>query len=170
MSKKADVSDHWWASGDMPVRTVPRLAFLIDGRMTMLEMCIAFLRARRSIYITAWGISPELLLVRGKHKCAGSSGSPEQEELLTWLHAKGLSEEELLFWQRCNELSVANVLGYAVNKGVDVRVLLWDTYSLPSQPNPDPKNVRDILEALGIHCLLDDSHKGILNHPLMAHH
>ncbi len=39
-----------------------------------------------------------------------------------------------------------------------------------SQPGPDPKNVRDILESQGIHCLLDDSHKGILNHPLMAHH
>ena len=170
MSKKADVSDHWWASGDMPVRVVPRLAFLIDGRMTMLEMCIAFLRARHSIHITAWGISPELLLVRGNHKCAGSNGSPEQEELLTWLRAKGLSEEELLFWQDCDELSVANVLSYAAKKGVDVRVLLWDTYALPSQQAPDPKNVRDILESLGIHCLLDDSHKGILNHPLMAHH
>ena len=42
MSKKADLSDHWLESGDMPVRIVPRLAFLIDGRMTMLEMCIAF--------------------------------------------------------------------------------------------------------------------------------
>ena len=170
MSKKADLSDHWWASDDIPVRDVPRLAFLVDGRMTMLEMCIAFLRATHSIHITAWGISPELLLVRGKHKCAGSNGSPEQEELLTWLRAKGLSEEELLFWQQCDELSVANVLSYAVNKGVDVRVLLWDTYSLPAQPVPDPKNVHDILESLGIQCLLDDSHKGILNHPLMAHH
>jgi len=154
----------------MPVRDVPRLAFLIDGRMTMLEMCIAFLRAKHSIHITAWGISPELLLVRGKHKCAGSNNSPEQEELLAWLHAKGLSEEELLFWQQCDELSVTNVLSNAVNKGVDVRILLWDTYPLPNQPCPDPKNVRDILESLGIHCLLDDSHKGILNHPLMAHH
>lgn len=170
MSNKADLSDHWWASGDMPVRSVPRLAFLIDGRMTMLEMCIAFLRARHSIHITAWGISPELLLVRGNHKCAGSNGSPEQEELLTWLHAKGLSEEELHFWQDCDELSITNVLSYAVNKGVDVRVLLWDTYALPTQPVPDPKNVRDILESLGIQCLLDDSHKGILNHPLLAHH
>ena len=170
MSEKTSLTDHWWASGDMAVRDVPRLAFLVDGRMTMVEMCIAFLRARQSIHITAWGISPELLLVRGKHKCAGSNGSPEQEELLAWLSAKGLSEEELLFWQHCDELSVANVLSYAVNKGVDVRILLWDTYPLPNQPCPDPKNVRDVLESLGIHCLLDDSHKGILNHPLMAHH
>jgi phosphatidylserine/phosphatidylglycerophosphate/cardiolipin synthase-like enzyme len=116
----------------MPVRNVPRLAFLVDGRVTMLEMCLAFLRARYSIYITAWGLSPELLLVRGKHKCAGSPDSPEQEALLQWLRAKGFSEEELLFWQQCDELSVTNVLKHAVSKGVDVRVLLWDTYTPPS--------------------------------------
>ncbi|HET7640761.1 MAG TPA: phospholipase D family protein, partial [Ktedonobacteraceae bacterium] len=154
----------------MPVRNTSRLAFLIDGRLTMLELCLAFLCARHSIYITAWGLSPELLLVRGKHKCAGSTGSPEQEALLAWLRARGLSEEELHFWQHCDELSATNVLSHAVGKGVDVRVLLWDTYALPTQPSPDPKNVQDILESLGMRCLLDDSHKGLLNHPLMAHH
>jgi phosphatidylserine/phosphatidylglycerophosphate/cardiolipin synthase-like enzyme len=170
MGGKETLTDHLWAVGDMPVHNVSSIAFLIDGRMTMLEMCIAFFRARHSIYITAWGLSPELLLVRGKHKCAGSTGSPEQEELLKWLRAKGLNEEELLFWQHCDELSVTNVLKYAINKGVDVRVLLWDTYAHPSQSCPDPKHVQDILETLGVHCMLDDSHKGLLNHPLMAHH
>ena len=97
MSEQETLTDGWWATGDMPVRIATRLAFLIDGRMTMLEMCIAFLRATHSIHITAWGLSPELLLVRGKHKCAGSTGSPEQEALLTWLRGRGLSEEELLF-------------------------------------------------------------------------
>lgn len=170
MSKQEIVTDHCWSISDMPMHDVSSLAFLIDGRMTMLEMCIAFLRARHSIYITAWGLSPELLLVRGKHKCAGSNGSPEQEELLQWLRAKGLAEEELLFWQQCDELSVTKVLKYAISKGVDVRVLLWDTYAFPSQACPDPKNVQSILDALGVRCLLDDSHKGLLNHPLMAHH
>src|SRR5271157_69823 len=170
MSEQGTLTDRWWVTGDMPVRNASRLAFLIDGRMTMLEMCLSFLCARHSIYITAWGLSPELLLVRGKHKCAGSTGSQEQEELLTWLRARGLSEEELLFWQHCDELSATNVLSHAVGKGVDVRVMLWDTYALPSQPIPDPKNVQDILESLRIRCLLDDSHKGLLNHPLMAHH
>jgi phosphatidylserine/phosphatidylglycerophosphate/cardiolipin synthase-like enzyme len=170
MSEQETLTDHWWATGDMPVRNASRLAFLIDGRMTMLEMCLSFLRARNSIYITAWGLSPELLLVRGKHKCAGSTGSLEQEELLTWLRARGLTEEELHFWQHCDELSATNVLSHAVGKGVDVRVLLWDTYALPTQPIPDPKNAPDILESLGIHCVLDDSQKGLLNHPLMAHH
>ncbi len=170
MSEQDTLTDRWWVTGDMPVRNASRLAFLIDGRMTMLELCLAFLRARHSIYITAWGLSPELLLVRGKHKCAGATGSPEQEALLAWLRARGLAEEELLYWQKCDELNVANVLSQAVGKGVDVRVLLWDTYPLPTQPIPDPKNVQDVLESLGIHCVLDDSHKGLLNHPLMAHH
>ena len=164
------MTDGRWATGDMPVRNTSRVAFLIDGRMTMLEMCLSFLCARNSIYITAWGLSPELLLVRGKHKCAGSPGSPEQEELLAWLRARGLAEEELLFWQHCDELSATNVLSHAASKGVDVRILLWDTYELPTQPIPDPKKVLEILEPLGIRCLLDDSHKGLLNHPLMAHH
>ena len=170
MSEQETMTDGRWATGDMPVRNTSRVAFLIDGRMTMLEMCLSFLCARNSIYITAWGLSPELLLVRGKHKCAGSPGSPEQEELLAWLRARGLAEEELLFWQDCDELSATNVLSHAVSKGVDVRILLWDTYELPTQPIPDPKKVLEILEPLGIRCLLDDSHKGLLNHPLMAHH
>ncbi len=168
MSEQETLTDGWWATGEMPVRNASRLAFLIDGRMTMLEMCLSFLRARNSIYITAWGLSPELLLVRGKHKCAGSTGSQEQEELLTWLRARGLAEDELHFWQHCDELSVTNVLSYAVSKGTDARVLLWDAYPLPSQP--DAKKVQDMLEPLGIRCLLDDSYKGLLNHPLMAHH
>jgi phosphatidylserine/phosphatidylglycerophosphate/cardiolipin synthase-like enzyme len=158
----------WWTTGDMPVRTVSNLAFLIDGRMTMLEMCIGFLCAKRSIYITAFGLSPELLLVRGKQKSAGPPGSPEQAALLDWLRGKGLSEEVLLFWQDCEELSVANVLRHAVEKGVDVRVLLWDTYTLPFHPGPG--DVQRNLEALGVCCVLDDSHKGLLNHPLEAHH
>ncbi len=170
MSEQEDSFDHWWATGDMPVRNVPRLAVLIDGRMTMIEMCLAFLCARQSIYITAWGLSPEILLVRGKHKCAGAEGTPEQEELLAWLRAKGLAEEELRFWQDCNELSITSVLSQVVQKGVDVRVLLWDTYTFPFQSNPNPKKVQEILESLGVRCLLDDSHLGLLNHPLEAHH
>jgi phosphatidylserine/phosphatidylglycerophosphate/cardiolipin synthase-like enzyme len=170
MSEQETLTERWWATGDTPVRNTSRLAFLIDGRMTMLEMCLAFLHARHAIYITAWGLSPELLLVRGKYKCAGSTGSEEQEALLGWLRGRGLSEEELLFWQQCKELSITNVLSRAVSKGVDVRVLLWDTYALPTQSIPDPKSVQDILESLGIHCLLDDSQKGLLNHPLMSHH
>lgn len=82
MSKQETLTDHCWVAGDMPTRDVPSLTFLVDGRMTILEMCLAFLRARYSIYITAWGLSPELRLARGKHKCAGSPSSPEQEAVL----------------------------------------------------------------------------------------
>lgn len=170
MSEQEDSHHSWWVTGDMPPRDVPRLAFLIDGRMTMLEMCLAFLCARQSIYITAWGLSPEILLVRGKHKCAGLDGTPEQQELLSWLRAKGLVEEELRFWQDCQELSITSVLSRVAKRGVDVRVLLWDTYTFPFQSNPNPKKVQEILEAADIRCLLDDSHLGLLNHPLEAHH
>jgi phosphatidylserine/phosphatidylglycerophosphate/cardiolipin synthase-like enzyme len=162
----------WWASEDTPVRNAPRVAFLIDGRMTMLEMCIHFLLAREYIHVAAWGLSPELLLVRGKHHRAGEDGTAKQEELLAWLRAKGLEEQDLHFWQQCEELSVLNVLSYAVKKGVDVRILLWDTYDIPPfQPTqPPPKQVQETCEPAGILCLLDDSHKGILNHPLEALH
>jgi hypothetical protein len=103
MIERETLTDHWWATGDMPVQNVPSLAFLIDGRMTMLEMCLSFLGARHSIYITAFGLSPELLLVRGKHKCAGPTGSSEQEELHAWLRILlmaehlGLTDEDILF-------------------------------------------------------------------------
>jgi hypothetical protein len=138
MSEQETLTDGWWATGDMPVRNASRLAFLIDGRMTMLEMCLSFLRARNSIYITAWGLSPELLLVRGKHKCAGSTSSPEQEELLTWLRARGLAEEELLFWQHCDELSATNVLSHAVGRGGESMSGSCSGISMRSLPNPFP--------------------------------
>ena len=49
MSEQAILVDHCWATGDMPERNVSHLAFLVDGRMTMLEMYLSFLRARHSI-------------------------------------------------------------------------------------------------------------------------
>lgn len=152
----------------MPVRRAPHVAFLVDGRMTMLKMCCTFLTAKHSIHITAWGLSPELLLVRGKHKRAGDDGSEEQEELLAWLRAQGLTAEDLTYWQSTEDLSVANVLAYAVRRGISVRILLWDTYTLPFQHSP--VDVKKVVEPLGIVCLLDDSHMGLLNHPIEAHH
>ena len=163
-----DEAKSWWATDDFPVHKAPRAAFLVDGRMTMLEMCLHFLSATQTIHIAAWGLSPELLLVRGKHHRAGADGSAEQQELLTWLRAKGLTEPDLIFWQQCEELSVKNVLSYAVAQGITVRVLLWNTYTLPFQPSP--KQVQETLEEIGVYCLLDDSHMGLFNHPTMAHH
>jgi len=36
MSEEENSIANWWATGDMPVRDVHRLAFLIDGRIAML--------------------------------------------------------------------------------------------------------------------------------------
>ena len=168
MSEQQTFSDNWWIEGDAPVRSATRAAFLIDGRLTMLEMCVRFVGAKHSISIAAWGLTPDLLLVRGKHHRAGPDGSPEQKTLLDWLCSKGMEKVDLLFWQRCQGLSVANVLNYAVSKGVEVRVLLWDTYSLIFPT--DARKVHAALESLGVRCLLDDSHMSILNHPAAALH
>lgn len=149
----------WWATTDMPVRNALRTAFLIDGRMTMLEMCVQFLKAKHRIHISAWGLTPDLLMVRGKHHNAGSAGSPEQEAHLAWLRGRGIAEADLLFWQKCEELSVINVLRHAVVKGVDVRILLWDAYTLPFHAGP--RQVQKALTEVGVQCLLDDSHKDL---------
>jgi phosphatidylserine/phosphatidylglycerophosphate/cardiolipin synthase-like enzyme len=169
MIEERTLVDPWWAYHYLPTRVAPRAAFLIDGRMTMLEICCRFLSAKKSIYIAAWGITPDLLLVRGKHYRAGADGSQEQEELLDWLRAKRLEEQDLLFWQQCEALSVTNILSYAVSKGVDVRILLWDSYSLPFQPT-SAQHIQEHFEPLGIYCLPDDSQKGLLNHPLTSMH
>jgi phosphatidylserine/phosphatidylglycerophosphate/cardiolipin synthase-like enzyme len=158
----------YWATHDFPVRSAYRAAFLIDGRMTMLEMCIHFLRAKKSIHIAAWGLTPSLPMVRGKHHRAGPDGSPEQEALLLWLRKKGLSEADLAFWQSCESLSVRNVLGYVAAQGVDVRVLLWDFFSAPFQAGS--QQVKEELEAQGIHCLTDDGDRALLNHLIQSLH
>lgn len=158
----------WWTESDFPVRDMHRAAFLIDGRMTMLEMCVRFLCARQSIYICAWGFTPDLPLVRGKHHRAGDDGSPEQEQLVNWLRRKGLAEEAIAFWCGEEKLTARRVLEYAATRGVDVRVLLWDTYTLPFQGGA--KEICDSLSAAGIRALPDDSTKDLLNHPIASLH
>jgi phosphatidylserine/phosphatidylglycerophosphate/cardiolipin synthase-like enzyme len=157
----------WWASTDFPVRDTIRTAFLIDGRMTMLEMCLRFLSAHNTIHLAAWGLTPGLLLVRGRHQRAGEDGSPAQEELLSWLRNKGLSEQDRAFWQQCDELSVINVFRYVIAKGVTVRVLLWGALTFPFQAGP--KQVKEALEEIGVQCVLDDSHLAI-SHPIASLH
>jgi phosphatidylserine/phosphatidylglycerophosphate/cardiolipin synthase-like enzyme len=161
-------ANNWWATTDFPVRDMLRAAFLIDGRMTMLEMCIRFLTAQHSITICAWGLTPELLLVRGPHHRAGPDGSPEQTKLLHWLSRQGLDDDGLAFWQQGQELSVKNVLARAASKGVDVRLLLWDAYTLPFQGGA--KQICEELERLGIKALADDSSRDLLNHPIQSLH
>ncbi|GHO74809.1 hypothetical protein KSD_25800 [Ktedonobacter sp. SOSP1-85] len=157
-----------WATSDFSPSTAYRAAFLIDGRMTMLEMCIHFLRAKNSIYIAAWGLTPNLPIIRGKHHRAGPDGSPEQEELLIWLRKKGLSESAITFWQESEALTVTNVLGYVARQGVDVCVLLWDFFSAPLQVGP--QQVKEELESYGIRCLTDNGNRDLLNHPIQSLH
>ncbi|GCE10422.1 phospholipase D-like domain-containing protein [Tengunoibacter tsumagoiensis] len=168
MQNEKDLSpSSWMAQSDFSVRDTSRAAFLIDGRMTMLEMCQRFVSARQSICIAAWGMTPELLLVRGMHHRAGPDGSPAQQDLLKWLRSRNLSDEDLRFWFECEELSVLNVLRYAISKGVEVSVLLWDALSWPFATGP--KQIHEQLEQIGVRCLRDDSHL-TLSHPIASLH
>jgi len=157
----------WWAEGDTPVREHTRVTYLIDGRATMLTMCRHFLMARKYIYLASWGLSPDMHLVRGNDHRAGPDGSPEQEALLEELRAAGLDKPEITFWTS-HDLTVQNVLGYAVSKGIDVRVLLWDCSTIFSHYKP--RSAHDQLKSVGVTCLLDDSSKGLLHHPIESLH
>ena len=84
--------EQWWATGDTPVHTDSRLAYLVDGRVAMLTMCRHFLRARHYIYVGDWGLTAEMAMVRGIDQRVGPDGSPEQETLMNELRALGLDE------------------------------------------------------------------------------
>src|SRR5579883_1020111 len=161
------LQQQWWASGDTPVRTDSRVAYLVDGRTAMLMMCLHFMKASKYIYLANWGITPGMELVRGSDRAAGPDGSPEQQALLEHLREEGLSEADIAFW-RTHPLSVQAVLGYAVSKGVEVKVLLWASPELFS--HYDPQAARDQLTKAGVTCLLDDSSHGILHHPAESLH
>src|SRR5207245_2919057 len=140
------------------------------GRSAMLTSCLHFLKALNYIYIANWGMTPGLELVRGKDYRAGPEGSPEQDILLTELRIHGLEQADIDFWCT-HSLSVQAVLGYAVSKGVEVKVLLWDTLELPGLPVwYHPKVAKEQLEQVGVTCILDDSARGILHHPAESLH
>ena len=156
----------WWAEGDTPVHNDSRVTFFVDGRMTMLSMCLHYLKARHYIYLANWGVTPEIELVRGSDHRAGPDGSPEQEKLIAELRSYGVQEPEIAFW--CSQpLSLKNVLAYAVGKGVEVKVLIWDNPELLG--NNNPKEAHKILTQAGITCLLDDSALA-LKHPAESLH
>ena len=161
---------NWWAGGDLPVRTDSRVTYLVDGRTAMLSMCIHFLKARNYIYLGNWGMTPLIELVRGKDHRAGPDGSPEQEALLAGLRSEGLQEADIEFWHT-HDLSVQAVLGYAVSKGVEVKVLLWDCLEIPGiSTHYSPKTAYEQLTQAGITCILDDSARGLLHHPAESLH
>lgn len=157
----------WWAEGDTPVRRHSRVTYLIDGRNAMLAMCRHFLKARKYIYLANWGLSPDIQLVRGKDHRAGPDGSPEQDALMQELRTDGLDEPAITFWTT-HDLTVQNVLGYAVSRGVEVKVLLWDCSIIFSHYKPG--EARDQLTAVGVTCLLDDSSRGLRHHPIESLH
>ena len=159
--------NNWWAEGDTPVRNDSRVSYLVDARSTLLTMCRHFLMARKYIYITCWGITPTMKLVRGRDHRAGSDGSPEQEALLAELRAEGLQGAEIDFWCT-HDLTVQAVLGHAVSKGVEVKALIWACPELFS--HYDPKAADKQLRQVGVTCILDDSSHGILHHPIESLH
>ncbi|HEX7733448.1 MAG TPA: phospholipase D family protein [Ktedonobacteraceae bacterium] len=147
-------ASNWWAAGDMPVRADSQASFLVDGRHTMWTMCLRFLTARHSIHLANWGITPQMKMVRGSDHRAGPDGGPEQLALIEDLKTFGLSEQDIEFWTT-QDLTIQNVLGHAVRKGVDVKVLLWACPSVFSHYSP--KTAHEQLNAVGVHCILDDS-------------
>ncbi len=157
----------WWADGDRPVHKDSRVTYLVDGRTTMLMMCRHFITACDYIYLANWGLTPGMKLVRGSDHRAGPDGSPAQEALLADLRASGFSEADIHFWQT-HHLSVQEVLGYAVSKNVEVKVLLWSSPALFS--HYDPRQAHEQLSAVGVTCVLDDSAEGILHHPVESLH
>jgi len=157
---------HWWSEGDMPVRTDSQVTFLVDGRHAMWTMCLHFLAARQYIYLANWGITPAMQLVRGSDHRAGPDGSPEQNMLIEELQAAGLSPNDIQFWTT-HDLTVQNVLGYIVSKGVTVKVLLWACPEAFSHYSP--KTAHEQLTAVGVQCILDDS-ASRLPHPSESLH
>ncbi len=160
-------SNTWWAEGDTPIHTDSRVTYLVDGHTTMLTMCRHFLMAQKYIYLANWGISPTMELVRGKDHRAGSDGSLEQEALLAELRAEGLQEAEIDFW--CShDLTVQAILGYMVGKGIEVKVLLWDSPEIFTHYNP--KAAYQEFVEVRVTCMLDDCSRGILHHPIESLH
>jgi len=158
---------NWWAEGDTPVHADSQVAYLVDAHSTFLTMCRQFLMARKYIYISAWGMTPLMELVRGKDQRAGPDGSPEQEALLAELRAEGLEEPEIDFW--CShDLTVQAVLGYVISKGVQVNVLIWSSSELFS--HCDPKAAHEQLAQVGVSCILDDSTYHLLHRPIESLH
>ncbi len=165
VSPNEQLAKDWWAEGDTPVRNDSHATYFVDGRMAMFSMCLHFLRARKYIYLANWGMTPGIELVRGTDHRAGPEGSPEQQRLISELQASGLSEADIQFWCT-HDLSVLAVLGYAVSKGVEVKVLLWACPPVASHYNP--AEAHDQLTQVGVTCVLDDSALDVLQHPVDA--
>jgi len=158
---------NWWAEGDRPVHNDSRVTYLVDGHTTMLMMCRHFITAHDYIYLANWGLTPGMKLVRGTDHRAGPDGSPEQEALLADLRASGFTDADIQFCMT-HHLSVQALLGYAVSKSIEVKVLLWSSPHFFS--HYDPRQAHEQLAAVGVTCILDDSAEGIVHHPVESLH
>src|SRR5437763_7922496 len=161
------MTHNWWAEDDIPVHNNSRVTYLVDGRSAMLTICLHLLKARKYIYIANWGMTPGMELVRGTDHRAGPDGSPEQEALLAELRIHGLEQADIDFWCT-HDLSVQAVLGYAVSRGVEVKVLLWGGPVLPVLMHDKPKQAQSQLREGGVTCVLDDRTHGIIHYPTQS--
>ena len=148
----------WWVRGDTPVRVAETLVPLVDGRAAMLAMCIAFLTAQERIWLADWDLQAGLEMVRGADQQASEDGTPAQQALLARLRTAGLDEEALALWEQ-GQLRVEDVLGFAARRGVDVRVLLWDPWSLSRLLRivNSPPHQQYLLKVEGVQVRLDKS-------------
>ncbi|HLZ63820.1 MAG TPA: phospholipase D family protein [Ktedonosporobacter sp.] len=160
-------ASRWWAEGDTPVRNDSRVTYLVDGRTVMFMMCCHYLKARQYIYLANWGLTSGMELVRGSDHIAGPPGSPEQEALLAQLRVTGLQEADIQFWLT-HALSLQAVLAYAVSKGVEVKALIWDASEMFTHCKAQEAHQQ--LAAAGVTCLLDDSSRDLLLHPVESLH
>lgn len=161
------IQKRWWAEGDTPVHTDSKVTYLVDGRAAMLAMCQHFIKAQRYIYLANWGLTAKMELVRGSDHRAGPDGSPEQEALVAQLHTLGFQDADIEFWNT-HDLSVEAILGYAVSKGVEVKVLIWK--QTPFFTTCNVEESAEQLNAIGVDCQLDDSSFGITHHPIESLH
>lgn len=157
---KSTLAADWWAKGDMPVRTGCLVEPLIDGRATMFAMCKAFLTAKHYILLAGWDIHADLPMVRGNDMRVLEDGITEGPGRADRLRAQGFDDETIAFWM-ADKLRVVDVLGFAVQRGVKVGVLLWDAFHLGSHVTNNPVEQRDKLQAAGVDCLLDDSSRHV---------
>ncbi|GHO70541.1 phospholipase [Ktedonobacter sp. SOSP1-52] len=171
MTQEANINTQqrdWWAQGDTPVRANDSLVtYLVDGRQAMWTICRHCIKAQKYIYLANWGMTAKMELVRGDDYLGGPDGSPQRAALIEGLRVEGFSEADIQFWLTHN-LSVQAVLGYARSKGVEVKVLLW--HSQEAFSHYQPLETKQELEAVGVHCILDDSARGLVHHPVESLH
>jgi phosphatidylserine/phosphatidylglycerophosphate/cardiolipin synthase-like enzyme len=112
-------------------------------------------------------MEPDMFLVRGNDSKPDNNDPAARIALSEKLRAEGLQEEDIDFWLN-HDLSVKEVLGYKVRKGIEVKVLLWKAKKALAVY--DPQAAYEKLTAAGVTCILDDSAEGLLHHQIESLH